>query len=69
MADKHTQVYSPIQQEATIEELDQSRPYRVQYLYGHYFIPLDPKLNPKEGQFVDQKLESNGKWTFEARTN
>jgi hypothetical protein len=68
MADKHGQVYSPTL-ETTIEEIDQSRPYKVQYLFGHYFIPLDPKLNPKEGQFVDQILEPNGQWTFKVRTS
>ncbi len=67
MADNSRQVYSPITE--TIQELDQSRPYKVQYLFGHYFIPLDPKLNPNEGQFVDQKLEPNGQWTFKVRTN
>jgi hypothetical protein len=72
IADIHGQVYSPTL-ETTLEELElpnkDTRAYKVQYMFGHYFIPLDPKLNPKEGQFVDQTLEPNGQWTFKARTN
>jgi hypothetical protein len=50
------------------EEENKTRPHKVQLLFGHYFIVLDPKLQPQEGDYVDQILEPNGQWTFRKRT-
>jgi hypothetical protein len=51
----------------TVPNEDKRRPFRVHFMFGRHFIVLDPKLQPQEGDYVDQILEPNGQWTFRKR--
>ena len=39
---------------------DDRRPFKVQRMWGHYFIVLDDELHPHEDQWYSQELRPSG---------
>lgn len=68
--DRHRQVYSPIQHDAPETEVNREDEvhYKVQYLFGQHFIPLDSALHPNEDEWYSQKRLGNGDIILRRRT-
>jgi hypothetical protein len=62
IADRHRQVYSP----TPIRE-DEVH-YKVQYLFGQHFIPLDSELKPNENEWFKGVRQPNGDILLRLRT-